>query len=233
MILGQWTPPASRDGKTRDELLVSFDAQRPARLLIVPALFDEANKLRRLTISVMRALDAVGIDSALPDLPGCNESRAAQRDQSLARWRDAIADTARQFAATHVLTLRAGALLAPADLRGWRYSPLGGEKLLAGMMRAQIIATREAGRSEGRDDMLERARREGITLGGWELGPEMIRELETQALASAPLQSEIEQAQIGGAGLWLRAEPGESLEQAKALADMIAAAIGHEAQARV
>jgi hypothetical protein len=46
----------------------------PTRLLIVPALFDEGNRMRRLTVEVMRRLAASGIASVLPDLPGLQES---------------------------------------------------------------------------------------------------------------------------------------------------------------
>lgn len=233
MMLDTWQPPARGPGpgtgadakQVRDELLVSFDAQRPRRLLVIPALFDEANSMRRLTISVMRLLDEAGIDSALPDLPGCNESLAPLREQTLAGWRAGIAAAARQWRATHVLAIRAGALLAPEDLPGWRYSPLSGAKLLAGLVRARIITAREAGRGETREHLMDQARRGGIMLGGWRLGAELIRELEHAQPRRSPHQCDITQDRIGGAGLWLRAEPGESSEQASALASVIAASI--------
>lgn len=200
---------------------MSFDTQRARRLLIIPALFDEANKLRRLTISVMRLLDEAGIDSALPDLPGCNESRAPLHAQTLPGWRAGIAEASRQFGATHILAIRAGALLAPANLPGWRYSPLTGAKLLNGLLRAQVFAARESGRRETREQLLDHARRDGVTLGGWELGAQLVCELEDALPRPAPLQSEIGQERIGEAGLWLRAEPGESSAQASALAGLI------------
>lgn len=230
MTPGTWQPPATQSNPrpALEELLVSFDAQRPHRVLVVPALLDEANKLRRLTISMMRLLDEAGIDSALPDLPGCNESLAPLHEQTLAGWRSAMAAAAQQFRATHVLALRAGALLAPADLPGWRYSPVTGARLLAGLVRAELIAAREAGRNQSRERLMEHARREGIMLSGWHLGAEMVRELEHTEPEPAPHQSDIAQEQIGGAGLWLRAEPGESGEQAEALAALISAAIAPE-----
>ena len=49
-----------------------------------PALFDEANKLRRRhTVEVIRRLDAAGIDCLLPDLPGCGESLSPLAEQTL------------------------------------------------------------------------------------------------------------------------------------------------------
>src|SRR5690606_34249762 len=71
-----------------EEYALAFDEGREARLLVLPALFDEANKLRRFSAEVMRRLDAAGIDTLLPDLPGCNESLAPLEGQTLAGWRE-------------------------------------------------------------------------------------------------------------------------------------------------
>ena len=67
-------PCPSPDGGDRDEYALTFDHQRTSRILIIPALFDEGHKLRRLAVEVMRRLDAAGVDCILPDLPGTNES---------------------------------------------------------------------------------------------------------------------------------------------------------------
>ncbi|MEL7218652.1 MAG: hypothetical protein AAGK01_09510, partial [Pseudomonadota bacterium] len=85
-MISTWNAPLS-DGKDSEELLLAFDENRPVRVLILPAWFDEANKLRRFTVEVMRRLDGSGIDSFLPDLPGCNESLAQLSEQTIASWR--------------------------------------------------------------------------------------------------------------------------------------------------
>lgn len=162
-------------GATGEELLVAFDKARAMRVLICPAWFDEANKLRRFTVEVMRRLDKAGIDSFLPDLPGCNDSLAPLAPQTLASWKAGMASAAYFFKATHVLTIRAGALLAPDHLPGWLYAPQSGNKVLRGMIRARTIAAREAGREEKADALLALGRSEGLVLGGWSLGPSMIR----------------------------------------------------------
>lgn len=151
-----WSPTRvdSATNASPDELLITFDKSRSVRLLVIPALFDEANKLRRFTLSVMRTLDEAGVDCALPDWPGCNESLAPLTDQTLAMWRACASHVADRFDATHVLSLRAGALIAPAELRGWRYVAIEGPKLLAGLLRARIIAAREEGRAETRESLL-------------------------------------------------------------------------------
>jgi predicted nuclease with RNAse H fold len=214
-----WPCPVPGDG-TCDELALAFDRGRAKRLLVLPAWFDEANKLRRLTLEVMRRLDLAGIDSVLPDLPGANESTARLEVQTLDGWRIAARAAADHFRATHVLAVRAGALLAPTGLPGWRYAPIGGRQVLRALLRARTIAAKEAGRPERTDELQTLARREGIDLAGWRIGAEMFAALET-AEPSGELAG-IEQASVGGPALWLRAEPGEDAEQADALAAIVA-----------
>ena len=210
------------DGAAGEELLVAFDQARPMRVLVCPAWFDEANKLRRFTVEVMRQLDKAGIDSFLPDLPGCNDSLAPLEPQTLSGWKAAMTAAAQSLRATHVLAIRAGVLLAPSRLPGWLYAPQSGPKLLRGMIRARTIAAREAGREEKAEALLALGSTEGLMLGGWPLGPAMIRELAKAEPQLADGQSEIAQSQLGGPGLWLRAEPDEDPRQANALAAIVA-----------
>lgn len=204
---------------------MAFDRGRAARVLVLPAWFDEANKLRRFTVEVMRRLDRAGIDCVLPDLPGCNESLAPLADQTLESWRDYAEAAVNALGATHVLTIRAGALIAPPGLPGWHYAAQSGEKLLRGMLRAQIITAREAGISETSETLMALGRAEGLVLGGWHLGATMLRALETAAPVLAVGQQAIAQADVGGPGLWLRAEPDDDSAQADALAAVISGAL--------
>lgn len=223
-----WSPAPLEGSEQRpapEEWMVTFDRSREARVLVLPALFDEANKLRRSTLTVMRALDETGIDSALPDLPGCHESRAPMDTQTLARWRSCAAQVAHEFGATHALTIRGGALTVPSALPGWRYAPLSGAKLLANALRAQVLAEREAGRTETRESLMEQGRKDGLVLGGWPVGSELLQELEAASEEPAPSLTAITQEQLGGGSLWLRAEPGEDSAQSEALARIVAEAI--------
>jgi hypothetical protein len=213
----------------REELLVAFDRGRPVRVLVCPAWFDEANKLRRFTVEVMRRLDRAGIDSLLPDLPGCNESLDPLQEQTLAGWRSAMIAAAKALRATHVLAIRAGALVAPAGLPGWHYAAQSGPKLLRGMIRARTIASREAGVAETSEALMAQGRAAGLVLGGWSIGPALFAALESAEPAPAPGQSDIPQSALGGPGLWLRAEPGEDAGQAGRLAAIIAESIGNTA----
>ena len=203
-------------------MVLRFDEARATRLLVIPPLFDEANKLRRQLAEIMRRLDLRGIDCFCPDLPGCNESLAPHGDQTLVGWRKAISAATAQFGATHVFAVRSGCWLAPTDLPGWLYEPARPAQILRGMVRARTIATREAGRAENATELLSTARNKGITLAGWVLSPELVRDLETIEFSSSPPHRVIEQAEVGGKPLWLRAENDEDPEQADALAAILA-----------
>jgi hypothetical protein len=217
------TWPCPLPGGTAHEYALTFDGGRQRRLLIVPALFDEANRMRRLTVEVMRRLDRAGIDCFLPDLPGCNESLQPLDRQTPESWRAAMEDAATHFAATHVLAIRGGALVAPTGLPAWHYAPVKGASILRQQIRARIVTAREAGTGETQDDLLEKARTEGIELSGHRLCAEFVRQL--QALTPVPGAQDIAQALIGGGGLWLRAEPDEDRAQADALAAVLAIGI--------
>src|SRR5690606_29379968 len=152
------------------------------------------------------------------------ESLAPLAPQTLAGWRAAIGRAATQFRATHAFAIRAGALLAP-PLPGWRYAPQPGPALLRAMLRARILASREAGMAEDSEMLLARGRSEGLDLAGFALGPAMIAELEQAGLPEPGPQRDIAQGDLGGAGLWLRAEPGHDPAQARALADILTAGL--------
>lgn len=209
-------------GGSHEESALAFLADRPRRLLVLPALFDEANKLRRMTVEVLHRLDMSGIDGVLPDWPGCNDSLQSLQAQSLAHWRACAAAAVAHFRPTHILAIRAGALLDPGTLPGWRFAPVNGRSALRSMLRARTIAAKEAGREETLDSLQASARLDGIELGGWHLGATMFTELEQAAPPDVTRLADIGLADIGGSGLWLRAEPDEDPEQTDALAATIA-----------
>lgn len=209
-------------GDSAQEFALAFAHGRPHRLLIIPALFEEANRMRRLTVEVMRRLDAAGIDCFLPDLPGCNESLASLEAQTIETWRGAMAAAADHFGATHVLGIRGGTLVQP-DLPGWRYGPVKGANLLRQMLRARIVVSREAGLAETQESLLETGSRDGLELVGYRLGSELLAGL--QSAVPSDSGSEVLQDMVGGSGLWLRAEPGEDRNQADALAAIVAVGI--------
>ena len=213
-------------GPAGEEHAVAFDRGRKRRVLVLPALFDEANKLRHFTVEVMRRLDAAGIDAILPDLPGCNESLAPLEEQTLSGWQQAAAAAAGHFSATHSLAIRGGALCVPPGLPVWRYAPATGSSILRAMLRARVIASKEAGVEETREALLEQGGASGLELAGYRLGATMVRELETAEPTGGTALANIAQADIGGAGLWLRAEPDHDPAQTRALAAIVATGAG-------
>ncbi len=230
-MISQWTCARAKGG-TSKELALQFDGG-PAfgdhKLLIIPALFDEANKLRRQTMLLMRELNAAGLASALPDFPGMNESLAPLSDQSLSQWRADAVMAAGQLGATHVLAIRGGALIAPVELPGWHYAPASGARLLRNMLRSRILSSKEAGREESTAQLGEIGRKDGIELAGWQFGAAMFGELQDADPVTSGQQTVIAQSDLGGAGLWLRAEAGEDMAQAKSLAALITDALAPDA----
>jgi len=223
MTPASWPCPLPGGGSAGEYALV-FDSGRQDRLLIVPALFDEGNKLRRLAFDVMRRLDAAGIDCFLPDLPGCNESLQRLEAQKPQDWLDATVAAARHFGITHVLGMRGGCLLTPAGLPVWHYAPVKASALLRQLLRARVLSSREAGREERREELEETARTSGIELAGYRMGAAFYRSFEDMVPSGDAVI--IPQESIGGSGLWLRAEPDENRAQADALAAMIMTGIG-------
>lgn len=211
-----WPCPAP--GGTGEEFaLIAGPSEASRRLLIVPALFEEANRTRRMLVQTMRALADTGVASVLADLPGCNDSLAPLDAQDLAGWQVAMVAAGDHFCATHVLSLRGGAIVAPTGLPGWRFEPITGTQVLRPMLRARTVAAREEGRAETMEGLLEQGRSAGIELAGYRLGPAMVCKLAAAALPKSAA-TVLTRDELGGAALWLRSEPGEDADLSAALA---------------
>lgn len=217
-----------------DELCLRNGPETGPALLILPPLFDEANRVRHLMVETARALAGHGIASLLPDLPGCNESLVPLDRASISLWQAALTACAEQLGpVSHVASIRGGALLdgALGDLPRWRLAPVKGGQLLRTMLRTKIASDREAGITSSSEALMESARTQGIELAGNHLSPCMIRELDAAApsdgsavrlarFADDPLEAD---ARIAGAPLWLRAEPAYDAAMAQSIAADLAA----------
>jgi hypothetical protein len=201
------------------EYCLSFGEADAARtILIVPPLFDEMNRTRRMLVVAMRALAERSVRTLLPDLPGCNESLADLAGQSLDDWRCAVADCAGQLAATHIASLRGGALIDDgATLPHWRLAPVKGSSLLKTMLRARIVADKEAGVVTTAEQLLATV---PVELSGNIFGADMLASLEA-AEPSADEAHDVALADINGTPLWLRAEPGEDTAMSAAIAESV------------
>lgn len=199
-----------------------------ATVLIVPPLFEEANRTRRTLVLAMRALAADGFAALLPDLPGQNESLVALEDVDLSRWQDALAEIVAGIDGPVIAAaVRGGALI---DHRAkaaawWRLAPVGGASLLRTLLRARVAADREAGVTSSLENLQTAAQSETLLLAGNALSPAMVAQLgaaevqPVEPLRSASLGPE----GIAGSPLWLRAEPGEDAAMATGIAADIAA----------
>ncbi|MDK2761279.1 MAG: hypothetical protein KYX64_07950 [Sphingopyxis sp.] len=213
---------------TEHQLRIAPARTPRATVLIVPPLFEEANRTRRTLVIAMRALAEDGFAALLPDLPGQNESLVPLVDVDLARWRDAVAEVAAGIEGPVIVaSVRGGALVddQPKAAGWWRLAPVGGSSLLRTLMRARVSADREAGIDSTIEILHERARTAPLLLAGNMLSPAMIEQLAAaEARPVEPLRSIGMGADgIAGTPLWLRAEPGEDAAMAAAIAADIAA----------
>jgi hypothetical protein len=217
------TPPPAYssykfDGQ-REYCLSLGDAAATRRIFIIPPLFDEMNRVRRMLLQAMRAVATRGCVGLLPDLPGCNESNADMAAQTVASWRDAMAAAASELDATHVASLRGGALVDGAiDLPHWRLAPVKGSSLLKTMLRTRIAADKEAGRTVTADQLMAEAKTSPIELSGYLLCHAMLESLNTATPVALPDAREVPLSDIDGSPLWLRAEPFDDPAMSAALA---------------
>ena len=228
-MISSWPCPLPGGG-TADELAVQITAENVAesglRILMLPPLFDEHNKMRRFMAQVMRALADDGVPSVLPDLTGLNESAQALENQKLSHWRGCVSHAIEHFEVSHVLAVRSGAMLVPDDARGWLYAPQSGVKMLRAMIRARTISSKEAGIAETSDEISELGHSEGVTLNGWPISAALFTELESAETPQSDRLAIIDQSLVGGSGIWLRAEPDEDSAQSASLATAILEDLG-------
>ena len=212
------------DCRGRPEFLMSFGPEGAAiRLLIVPPLFEELNRTRKLLSDLMRALAEQGVESALPDLPGTGESPTRLEAVEPEDWRQAVVTAGVAVSATHLLSFRGGCLLDDAldRLPIYRFAPVAGKNLLRDLLRARALGDAKFDKA-AQQAVFERT----TLLGGYAISPDMacwLRDAEPAAppsLHTARLESDIAEAddRIPGAAPWRRAEPSAWPEATAALA---------------
>lgn len=208
------------------EMAVSTARKDEPELLIIPPLFDEANRMRAQLVLLMRTLRDLGISSVMPDLPGMNESLEPQAFQTLSAWRVAAASAAKHFDVRHALYVRQACVLDTGTAPASHYAPSEPSKLLRAMVRAQSLAEKEAGNDRTASQILDTARVHGNLVAGWEVGRTMAQELCESAEVTNRAATLITHEEIGGRPLWLSNEGGVDESQAQALAKVLAERIG-------
>ncbi len=201
-------------------------------ILLVPPLFDEANRLRRTLVLTMRALADRGHPALLPDLPGQNDSLVQTEAVDLPIWRDALADFATSVnQRLLVASWRGGALIddgVGGAIGWWRMAPVNGPSLLKTLLRTRIAGERERGHQITADGLRALLADGPIELGGNRLNKAMVAALDTARPGDVtplrvvtPGDGGDSTVGITGSALWLRAEPGENTAMAQAMADDI------------
>jgi hypothetical protein len=178
------------------------------QILIIEPLFEEKNRTRRLIATVMRGLDACGIGSVLPDLPGTGESLIEIADVSLADWHEAAKGAAKAVLPIMTVVFRGGALINTNVKNLWRFAPESGARIVRDLKRAQLTSSTA-----------------GPLFAGHALSPAFLSDLETAPVVTAEhmrtvrLESDAAQgdAKLPGTPLWRRAEPGEDAALAAAI----------------
>lgn len=192
------------------EAALRLGRDSPVTLLVIPALFEESNRMRRLTVEVMRRLADRGIGTLLPDLPGQGESLVSLASLSFRDWLDFVEDVGHNMLFS--VAIRGGCLLDGICVHRWRLAPESGARLLRDMIRATAF-------SEGSSASdVEQRVRQGVTrLAGNPVAPELYGALVAAEPAPGGFVSAVE-----GPRLWRAAEPGEDAHYAAALAAEIA-----------
>ncbi len=183
-----------------------------APLLIVPPLFEEMHRMRRMIAQLMRELSDYGIGALLPDLPGTNESGFAMAEADLKVWNAALTACREQCGpVAAIVALRGGCLLMPDNtaLPRWHGFPVAGNRILRKMERARQAAARESGESlSDSPDAVQ-------DYGGYRLNGVMREQLNAAEPVTANRTVRLESdnapadAHVAGQSLWLRAEAGE------------------------
>lgn len=190
-------------------------------LLIIPPLFDEMNRMRRVLVSVTRLLAMRRFFIVFPDLPGTNESLASLADQTMDDWREAMFAASQDCGVTHVASFRGGTLIDDAlpEIPHWRLAPVKGASLLKTMIRTRIAGEKEAGKTVTEAHLMALAETSPIELAGNMLGSAMVAQL---AVSEPVMLAQLTERKLGeditGSPLWLRAEPQDDAEFAADIA---------------
>ena len=206
------------------EAMLRFGPEDAPVVLVLPPLFEEANRTRYFLVEVMRGLAAHGIASILPDLPGTNDSPVPTIDARFGNWQEAIAALP---APALTVSLRGGALLdgfAATEFH-WRLAPETGARLLRDMVRATAMT---AGIKAGALEAI--ARTEPTALAGNMVHHALFSTLEAAVptdmgnIRTLRLEDEVGDAdtRVTGTPLWRRAEPGHDADLAAAVVADIA-----------
>ncbi len=193
------------------ELMFQVGEDAPVQIILIPPLFDEANRMRKTLADVTRQLHANGFGVALPDLPGTGESVTALHDNSFVDWRAALAalaDTRGEGGKKLVTASFRGGALLDADAKSdgvWRLAEETGARLLRDISRT-VMARTAVARDENVFDRAGYPLPLGLITALTDAIPQPVSKLRTVRLHQDPHEAD---ARIAGSPLWRRSEPGD------------------------
>lgn len=217
------------------EAMLRFGPPGAPGVIAALPLFEEANRTRAFTVTMLRTLAERGIASVLPDFPGTGESLVPTGQARLATMREAYRALAAHLAKeapVHAMGVRGGALLDSSAVVGsrWHLAPADGPALLRDLLRVHAASGARSGSDnappgdkgishdiEIAGNLLTTAMQADLRLavtGGAAEAPRRVLRL-----ASDPLPAN---ARVEGSALWRRAEPGNDPAMAERLADDLA-----------
>lgn len=216
-------------GDHEEQILIAMPRGEKAdsinqHILFIPPLFAEMNKMRHTIVQTMRLIARYGIKASLPDLPGCHESIADIRKQSLYSWHSAMRTCAEQISATHIVSIRGASLIDDLARPTWRLNGVNGANILKTMLRSKAISLKEAGQNISIDQLTQEALVSGIELAGYDISAEMFSQLQQKQ----PVRSDnIVEGKVGehiqGSTIWMRSEPQYDEALAASLAETLVA----------
>ncbi|MES2422727.1 MAG: hypothetical protein V4595_15715 [Pseudomonadota bacterium] len=196
------------------EAMLRFGPDGGPIVIAALPLFEEANRTRQFTCTILRALADHGIGSLLPDFPGTGESVIATIDARLSDQRRAYSQLTQQLGTrSYALSTRSGALLdTDADLTGrWHLTPHSGFDLVRNLERTRAAAGKPDREGEYAGNRLSHEMlaelKDAVPFGG---GRYRVIRLDTDPRAA--------DAAYAGAPLWRRSEPGNDIPLAQRLA---------------
>ena len=219
-MIGSYPSAYGRDAMLR------IGAEGTPVILVLQPLFEEANRMRRVLVEVMRGLAQHGYATVLPDLPGTNDSAIATVDARFEHWAEAVRSVSAEVTPIATIAVRGGALLdgRATGMPHWRLSPETGTRLLRDMVRATAVS---AGLKTSDFDIQARTSPEQLV--GNLIHPELYTAInaarfDTVDARTVRLEGDTGHADlhIPGAPPWRRAEPGDDPTLVAAMVDDIA-----------
>ena len=200
------------------ELLLQKYDSHELQIIVIEPLFEEYNRTKKLITDIARTLArTTNIGLVFPNLPGTGESLTNIGDISLTDWHDAVTSACTRVKPAMIASFRGGALLdaVTPTLPVWRFAPETGARITRDLRRARLGGTSNDAALYAGHRLSEHF------LGALSVAePAIVNRCRTVRIEGDANDAD---AYVPGAPLWRRAEPGEDLALATALANDLAA----------